>query len=90
MTLMYSRISLPLASLIMAFLGTPFALRGGRSSGITIGIGVSLAIGFSYFIVNAFILSFGQTGVLPPMVAAWAANFIFAAAGAWLAMTVNH
>lgn len=87
---MHSRISLPFSSLIMACLGIPFALRGGRSSGIAVGIGMSLGIGFSYFFINAFVLSYGQTGVLPPLVAAWAANVIFAAAGVWLAMTVNR
>jgi lipopolysaccharide export system permease protein len=87
---MHSRISLPFSSLIMAFLGIPFALRGGRSSGIAVGIGTSLGIGFCYFFINAFVLSYGQTGVLPPFVAAWAANVIFAAAGVWLAMTVNR
>jgi lipopolysaccharide export system permease protein len=87
---MHSRISLPFASLIMAFLGIPFALRGGRSSGITVGIGLSLGIGFGYFFINAFVLSYGQAGVLPPIIAAWAANVIFAAAGIWLAMTVNR
>ena len=87
---MHSRISLPFASLVMAFLGIPFALRGGRTSGIAVGIGVSLGIGFGYFAINATLLSFGQAGVLPPIVAAWAANFIFAAGGVWLAMTVNR
>ncbi len=87
---MHSRISLPFASLIMAFLGIPFALRGGRSSGIALGIAISLAIGFSYFIINSFILSFGQAGALPPIIAAWAANAIFAAFAVWLSMTVNR
>lgn len=86
----HSRISLPFASLVMAFLGIPFALRGGRTSGIAVGIGVSLAIGFAYFAANAVLLSFGQAGVLPPLVAAWAANLIFAAGGVWLSMTVNR
>ena len=87
---MHSRISLPFASLIMAFLGIPFALRGGRSSGIALGIAVSLAIGFSYFIINSMLLSFGQAGALPPVISAWAANCIFAALGVWLAMTISH
>jgi lipopolysaccharide export system permease protein len=87
---MHSRLSLPFASLIMAFLGIPFALRGGRSSGIALGIAISLAIGFIYFIINSMVLSFGQAGVLPPIISAWAANFIFAALGVWLAMTVNR
>lgn len=87
---LHSRMSLPFASLVMAFLGIPFALRGGRTSGIAVGIGASLGIGFAYFIINAIVLSFGQAGYLPPMVAAWAANFIFAAVGVWLSMTVNR
>lgn len=87
---MHSKISLPFASLIMAFLGIPFALRSGRSSGIALGIGASIGIGFSYFIINAILISFGQTGVLPPLVSAWAANVIFALSGIWLAMTVNR
>jgi lipopolysaccharide export system permease protein len=87
---MHSRISLPLATLIMAFLGIPFALRSGRSSGIAVGIGISLVIGFSFHIVNALLLSFGQEGVIPPLIAAWAANFIFAGLAVWLTMTVNR
>jgi len=87
---MHSRISLPFASLIMAFLGIPFALRGGRSSGIALGIAISLGIGFSYFIINSTVLSFGQAGVLPPLISAWAANLIFAALGMWLTMTINR
>ncbi|KAF0217470.1 MAG: YjgP/YjgQ family [Geobacteraceae bacterium] len=87
---MHSKISLPFASLVMAFLGIPFALRGGRTSGIALGIGVSLGIGFGYFMINAVVLSFGQGGVLSPLISAWAANFLFAAVGVWLAMTVNR
>ena len=74
----------------MIALGIPFALRGGRTSGIAVGIGVSLGIGFGFYIVNALLLSFGQEGVIPPVIAAWAANAIFAAAAVWLTMTVNR
>jgi lipopolysaccharide export system permease protein len=86
---MHAKISLPFASLIMAFLGIPFSLRGGRTSGIAMGIGASLGIGFTYFIINSILVSFGQTGVLSPAISAWAANFIFAGSGIWLAMTTN-
>lgn len=89
-TQMHSRLSIPFASLIMAFLGIPFALRSGRTSGIAVGVGLSLGIGFGFYIVNALLLSFGQEGVIPPVVAAWAANTIFAAAAVWLTMTVNR
>lgn len=86
---MHAKLALPLATLVMAFLGIPFSLRGGRSSGIAMGIGVSLLIGFVYFLINAILLSFGQTGVLSPLAAAWSANLIFAATGFWLILTVD-
>jgi lipopolysaccharide export system permease protein len=73
----------------MAFLGIPFSLRDGRSSGIGIGIGISIVIGFGYFILNALLLSLGQAGALYPVVAAWAANLIFTAAGLWFTLTVD-
>lgn len=89
LTLLYSKISLPFAALVMAFVGIPFSLRGGRSGGTGVGIGVSIAIGFSYFIVNSLILSLGQAGAIHPMLAAWTANMIFAAAGLWFTLAVD-
>jgi lipopolysaccharide export system permease protein len=86
---MHSRFSLPFGCAIMAFIGIPFALRSGRSSGIAFGIGLSLGIGFLYVIVNSVIISFGQIGLLPPMVAAWATNFIFLLVGVWLSLTLD-
>lgn len=86
---MHSKLSLPFASFIMAFLGIPFAVKSGRSSGNAFGIGLSIIIGFAYYVTNAVLMSFGQTGVLPPLASAWAANFIFALSAVWLTMTVN-
>ena len=89
LTMLHAKISLPFAALIMAFLGIPFSLRDGRSGGIGVGIGFSILIGFSYFIINAFLLSLGQAGALHPAIAAWSANLIFAAAGLWFTLTVD-
>ncbi len=88
--LMHSKISLPFACLVMTFLGIPFILKSGRSSGMGLGIGLSLILGFVYYIINAVLFSFGQAGILPPLISAWAANFLFAASAIWLTMTVNH
>ena len=87
---MHSRFSMPFGCAVMAFLGVPFALRSGRSSGIAFGIGLSLGVGFLYVIVNSIIISFGQVGLLPPIVAAWATNFIFLLTGIWLSMTIDN
>lgn len=89
LTLMHTKIATPFAALVMVVLGIPFALRNNRSSGVAMGIGASIGIGFAYFVVNAVLLSYGRSGVLTPLVAAWGANFIFMLGGIWLAMTVQ-
>lgn len=90
LTMMHSKISAPFAAFVMVVLGIPFALRNSRSGGIALGIGASVAIGFAYFVVNAVLLSYGRSGVLPPLVAAWGANFLFVLGGIWLAMTARN
>lgn len=90
LTMMYNKLSAPFAAFVMVILGIPFALRNTRSGGIALGIGTSIGIGFAFFVVNAVLLSYGRSGVLPPFVAAWGANFIFALSGIWLAMTVKN
>lgn len=90
LALMHTKIASPFAALIMVLLGIPFALRSSRSGGIALGIGASIGIGFAYFVVNAVLLSYGRSGVLPPMLSAWAANILFLLGGIWLAMTVKE
>lgn len=89
LTLMHSKVASPFAALIMVLLGIPFALRNSRSGGIAMGIGISIGIGFAYFVVNAILLSYGRTGILMPVVAAWGANILFMLGGIWLSMKVK-
>ncbi len=89
LTLMHTKIASPFAALIMVLLGIPFALRNSRSGGIAMGIGTSIGIGFAYFVVNAVLLSYGRSGVLTPVVAAWGANVLFMLGGIWLSMKVK-
>lgn len=89
LTLLYSKISLPFAALVMAFIGIPFSLRDGRSAGIGAGIVFSIIIGFSYFIINSLLMSLGEAGALQPMLAAWTANILFAGTGLWFTLTVD-
>ena len=90
MTMMHSKISSPFAAFVMVVLGIPFAMRNSRSGGIALGIGASVGIGFGYFVINAVLLSYGRSGVLPAVAAAWGANVIFCLVGVWLAMTVKR
>ncbi|HEY7139204.1 MAG TPA: LPS export ABC transporter permease LptF [Methylomirabilota bacterium] len=78
-----SKISFPLAHPIMVLVGIPFALtspRGGR----VIGIALCLALGLTYFIVHSAAVALARTEILPPLVAAWAANALFASLGLFL------
>jgi len=88
--MMHTKLSAPFAAFVMVILGIPFALRSSRSGGMALGIGTSIGIGFAYFVVNAVLLSYGRSNVLPPFVAAWGANFLFALSGIWLGMTIRN
>jgi lipopolysaccharide export system permease protein len=73
---LYGKIAFVFVSLILALIGVAFPVRSERSGGIVWGIAIGGIIGFSYWIVFAFMRSLGQSGTLPPVIAAWAANFI--------------
>lgn len=79
---MYGKIAFPIVSIIMSVIGVSFSLRSERSGGVAASIGVGIVIGFSYWIVFAFTLSLGRAMTLPPLLAAWTANILFAAAAA--------
>ena len=77
---LHYKISFCFISLIIILIGAPFALITTRG-GVLIGIGTSVAIGLLYYAFVAISLAFGKAGLLPPIVAAWLGNFIFAGLG---------
>jgi lipopolysaccharide export system permease protein len=79
-----NRLAMPFASVIMAFLGIPFALRQGRNAGLAMGVAVSVGIGIAYHIVQAMLVAFGYSAVIPPAVAAWSGHVLFGLLGIWL------
>jgi len=90
LTMMHAKIAVPFSVVVMVLLGIPFALRTGRTSGVARGIGASVAIGFTYFILNAAVQSYGRSGLLPPFVAAWGGNLVFMLSAIWLLMSVKQ
>jgi lipopolysaccharide export system permease protein len=78
---LYSKLSFPLVHLIMALVGIPFALVSPRSGGRAVAIGVAMAIAVSYWMVHYMALAFAQADLLPPVLAAWTANIVFAGLG---------
>lgn len=82
---LHLKLAVPFICLVMALLAIPLGLRHDlRSSSLAGSIGTGLVIGFSYWVVLALTVSLGHGGALPPPVAAWTANAIFAAIGLFL------
>lgn len=76
---LHGKVAFPVVSILMAVLGLCFAARFERSGGVAQGIGIGIATGLSYWLFFAFAVSLGRSGVLPPMLSAWAANMVFLA-----------
>ncbi|MBU0652004.1 MAG: LPS export ABC transporter permease LptG [Proteobacteria bacterium] len=86
---LHGKMAFPLVSILLAIIGVSFSLRSERSGGIAQGIGAGLVIGFSYWLVYAFGMSLGRSGTLPPFIAAWFANILFAVASLFLVWRVK-
>ena len=77
------RWALPFACLITVLLATPLSIHFSRH-GAGGGIFVSVTLSALMMLVNTIILSFGESGHLPPMLAAWLPNIIFGIIGIYL------
>jgi lipopolysaccharide export system permease protein len=74
----HNKIAYPLVCLIMSALSVPFAVRVRPSmGGVALGMAISVAIAFGYWIVHTMFIALGHGGYIPPVAAAWAANAIF-------------
>jgi lipopolysaccharide export system permease protein len=78
---LYNKISLPFANFVMTLIAIPFGLVETRSRGIARGIGISLLIGSSYWIIHSVALSMGHAGLIPPILAASFAGLLFLSIG---------
>ena len=85
---LYKKIAFPFSCLIMALVGIPFAFTTGRK-GAFVGIGFSIAIAVIYWGVSGAFEAMGNYGLLLPLIAAWAPNILFAAAGLTMFLTTR-
>lgn len=74
------KIAIPLACLVIALFGAPLATSTQRG-GAAYGVGVSLATTIIYLMMIQLTKAVGGKGLLPPDLAAWLPNVIFAIAG---------
>jgi lipopolysaccharide export system permease protein len=64
-------LSLPLLCGTMCLLGAAFSLRSQRRGGVAQMLAGGVAAGFSLFVLSKLAVEFGQSGALPPQLAAW-------------------
>ena len=80
---LHAKIALPLVSLTMVMLGLPFCFRMGRR-GSLYGIGIATMLVGVFLLVFATSNALGAVGLIPPFLAAWAPNILFAGSGVYL------
>jgi lipopolysaccharide export system permease protein len=79
---------MPLSALVMTVLAIPFGLTTGRR-GALYGIGLAIALAFGHQFLSIIFTAAGQAALLPPWLAAWAANILFLATALYLVFTVR-
>ncbi len=65
-------LALPLLAGTMSLLSAGFSMRQTRRGGVAQMIGSGVAAGFMLFVVSKVAEEFGQSGAIPPVLAAWA------------------
>ncbi len=85
---LYKKISFPLSCVVMALIGVPFSFSTGRK-GAFFGISASVAIAISYWGIYSVFEQMGAYGLLIPLLAAWAPNILFGAAGLAMFFTIR-
>jgi len=89
LTDLYAKGSRPFISLVIALLGIPFAIRIGKRGGFALGITLSFALGFCYWVFFNICIALGYSGAFHPFISAWVANFIFGTLGLWMLLQIR-
>jgi len=89
---LHVKVAFPFVNLIMVLIGSPLALLTGRrrGGGIAQGVGLSLVVGFIYWVAFSLTLSMGHAGILPPLIAAWTPNVFFGLVGGAMLESIHQ
>ena len=79
---LYQKTAAAAAALLLTLVGLPFAFKYGKRGAVA-GIGAALFLGLTYLFLTSLFVRFGESGSLPPLLAAWAPNVFFGLGAAW-------
>jgi len=85
---LYEKLAFPTAPLVMVLIGLPFAFRTGRR-GSLYGLGIAIGLVIVYWSLFAVSSALGEQSLLPPFLAAWSPNLMFALAGGYLFLSTR-
>lgn len=85
---LHRKLAFPFVTLVMTLIAVPFGVTTGRR-GALYGIGLALTLAVSYLVISHIFIAFGNASMLPPLLAAWATNLLFAAGALMLVFTVR-
>lgn len=71
---LYTKLAIPLAMPFTVLLAAAFAVK--RRGGLALNFALTLAVGFSYWVLLGFCVSLGKAGAMPPWLSAWLPNVI--------------
>jgi len=78
------RFAFPWACLIVIWIGFPLGVQISRRGGALLGVGTGLGLVVTFFLLMNIALALGKGERIPPVVAAWLPNAVFAGVGAVL------
>ncbi len=81
------KIAYPIISLVMALLAFPFSMSVGKRGTVT-GIALAIFVAIFYWIASGFLEALGNLNQLPPSLAAWTPDLLFAALGIYFLLRV--
>ena len=80
----YQRFTSPFTSIIIILLGIPFSLMMGKRASGMAAIGISIIVGFLYYVLDAVCLAIGKSGLLMPSLAASLSHIIILSTSLYL------
>ncbi len=81
------KIAFPVITFVMGVLAIPFALSAGKR-GTVAGVATAIGIAVVYSVVSGLFEAMGNISQLPPVLAAWSPDVIFALVGGYLILKV--
>jgi lipopolysaccharide export system permease protein len=72
-----AKIAFPVICIIMSMVGTGIAVNHKIKDALPVAVAIGIGIVFVFWIFYSFCLSLGYGEMLPPFIAAWAANIVF-------------